>query len=289
MTGMTHTVLSFDQAPDLKRLFASALVNGRHTGSRLADVVAERHGVVVEPGAVLDYARVCGFTVGAHPPVTWPHLLAFPLQAAVMSRRDFPLPMVGLVHLENTITWTRPFDYGETLDVRVRASDLRPHRRGRLVDLVAEVTPAPGQEVIWRGVSTYLARGGGGESAAASAPPDTQVLRRTPGGVTWRIDEGAGRRYAAVSGDVNPIHLHALSAKAFGFHRAIAHGMYTCARVLASLGARVPAAGTSTVWFRKPVTLPSTVLLKVSADAHTAVLLPARGEGEHLIVTTHPA
>lgn len=286
---MTHTVLSFDRAPDLKTLFASALVNGRHAGSTLPDVVAERRGVVVEPGAVVEYARVCGFTVGAHPPVTWPHLLGFPLAAAVMSRRDFPVAMVGLVHLENTITWTRPFDYGETLDVRVRAADLRPHRRGRLVDLVAEVTSGGAAEPVWRGVSTYLARGSGDESAAHASPPDTTALRDIAGGITWRVDEGTGRRYAAVSGDVNPIHLHALTARPFGFDRAIAHGMYAYARVLASLGARVPETGTSRVWFRKAVPLPSTVLLKVAPDSQTAALLPARGDGEHLVVSTEPS
>jgi acyl dehydratase len=104
-----------------------------------------------------------------------------------------------------------------------------------------------------------------------------------------RFAEDAGRRYASVSGDVNPIHLHALSARAFGFDRAIAHGMFSYARVLASLGARVPAAGSSTVWFRKPVKLPSTTRLAVSDDARLAVLVPANGTGEHLVATVTPA
>ena len=85
-----------------------------------------------------------------------------------MSRRDFPVPMVGLVHVENRITWTRPLEYDETLDVRVHAADLRPHRRGRLVDLVAEVTSR--DEVVWRGVSTYLARGDGDETRGVGRP-----------------------------------------------------------------------------------------------------------------------
>ena len=248
--------LRFETAPDLKRLYAAAAANGRFGGSSAPDVVAERRVVRVDPAAVADYAHLCGFGLGAHPPVTWAHLLGFPLQAAVMSRRDFPVPMVGLVHVENRITWTRPLEYDETLDVRVHAADLRPHRRGRLVDLVAEVTSR--DEVVWRGVSTYLARGDGDESAA-SEPSDrtSTVSRRGPwfGCGSARTPDGGT---PSVSGDVNPIHLHALSARAFGFDRAIAHGMFSYARVLASLGARVPAAGSSTVWFRKPVKLPST-------------------------------
>ena len=278
--------LRFDAAPGLPRLFADAMVNGRFGGSSLPDVVAERRGVRVDPAAVADYAHLCGFGLGAHPPVTWPHLLGFPLQAAVMSRRDFPLAMVGLVHVENRISWTRPLEYGESLDVRVHAADLRSHRRGRLVDLVAEVSS--GGDVAWRGVSTYLARGDGDESLVSDSPPDVADL--VSRAVTQvRFGEDAGRRYASVSGDVNPIHLHALSARAFGFDRAIAHGMFSYARVLASLGARVPAAGSSTVWFRKPVKLPSTTKLAVSDDARLAVLVPAKGSGEHLVATVTPA
>jgi acyl dehydratase len=74
-----------------------------------------------------------------------------------------------------------------------------------------------------------------------------------------------GRRYAAVSGDRNPIHMHALTAKAFGFPRAIAHGMWTKARCLAALGPELPDAFTVTAAFRKPIRLPATVAFAESA------------------------
>ena len=68
-----------------------------------------------------------------------------------------------------------------------------------------------------------------------------------------------GRRYAAVSGDHNPIHLYALTAKAFGFPRQIAHGMWSKARCLAALEGRLPDAVTVEVAFKKPILLPGTV------------------------------
>ncbi len=86
-----------------------------------------------------------------------------------------------------------------------------------------------------------------------------------------RVPEGQGRAYAAVSGDVNPIHLHALSAKPMGFPRAIAHGMWTAARTLAALGPRAQDASTSHVWFAKPVLLPSTVALVVHDSGSSVV------------------
>jgi acyl dehydratase len=280
--------LTFAAAPGLKRLFVKAAVNGRFTGSSLPDVSAQRPSVRIDADRLIDYARLCGFPVGNALPVTYPHVLGFPLQVALMSRRDFPFPLVGLVHLGNAITWRRPLSVDDTMDITVHATNLRGHKRGRLVDLVTEVSVSgqPDATPVWRGVSTYLSRGPGDESAVSAVLPDVTAVRTIAGGATWRLDDTAGRRYAGVSGDVNPIHLHALTAKALGFDRAIAHGMYTYARAMASIGPRLPPAGTSTVWFRKPVKLPSTVLLKVSPKADLAVLLPRKGTGEHLVLTT---
>ena len=75
-----------------------------------------------------------------------------------------------------------------------------------------------------------------------------------------------GRRYGAVSGDRNPIHLHDLTAKPFGFPRAIAHGMWTKARALAALGARVPDAFTTEVRFAKPLLLPGKVAFATEGE-----------------------
>jgi acyl dehydratase len=169
------------------------------------------------------------------------------------------LPLPGLVHLENQITVHRRLTADDRLDVTVRAEGLRSHAKGRLVDLVTEVE-VDGVRV-WDGRSTYLRRGRGAADASAGeqAPP----LRAGPPSGVIRVPEGQGRAYAAVSGDVNPIHLHALSAKAMGFPRAIAHGMWTAARTLAALEPRGNGASTSHVWFAKPVFLPSTVELVV--------------------------
>ena len=78
-------------------------------------------------------------------------------------------------------------------------------------------------------------------------------------GTQWRLGADLGRRYAAVSGDHNPIHLYGVTAKAFGFPRQIAHGMWSKARCLAALDGRYPDAVRVDVAFKKPVLLPGTV------------------------------
>jgi acyl dehydratase len=73
------------------------------------------------------------------------------------------------------------------------------------------------------------------------------------------VPEDIGRRYGAVSGDRNPIHLHGWSAKLFGMPRPIAHGMWLKARCLAELEPTLPDAFSVAVRFKLPLFLPAQV------------------------------
>ncbi|WP_407319342.1 MaoC/PaaZ C-terminal domain-containing protein [Isoptericola halotolerans] len=217
-----------------------------------------------------EYQRLLHEPVGDVLPAGYLHVLAFPLATAVMVRGDFPLPLLGMVHLANAVELREPVRLGDELEVRAWAENLRPHRRGVQVDLVAEVwrdaaDPTTGRPV-WRGVSTYLAKGF--ELPDRPAPdhePRADWHPPLPTG-RWALGPGTGRAYGAVSGDRNPIHLSALSAKAFGFPRAIAHGMYTAARALADVGHQRGDTYRWTVEFAKPVLLPGTVDLAVTQE-----------------------
>lgn len=205
-------------------------------------------------------------------PAGFLHVLAFPLATAVMVRPDFPLPLLGMVHLRNVARVLRPVRLGERLEVRAWAQDLRGHRRGAQVDLVAEVSV--GGELAYRGVSTYLAKGfraPDASGASAGRDPERPAWQPPMPTARWRLGGGTGRAYGAVSGDQNPIHTSALGAKAFGFPRAIAHGMYTAARALAEVGpARRGDAYEWTVEFFRPVLLPGTVDVAIRPVADVA-------------------
>lgn len=257
-------------SPSLRPLFGKAVATGftKHGGS-LPDTVYALSGVRIDPAHLADYARVCGFRVSDEPPATYPHLLGFPLQLKLLTDHEFPFPLIGSVHIANRITVRRRLRLDERLDLRVHAERLRDHPRGRQFDVVTEAfVDGVG---VWTDVSTYLRRGAGGgaesgsssKEAGESGPSSNQrheshIQHNHPTAV-WRVPKDIGRRYAAVSGDANPIHLHPLAAKAFGFRRAIAHGMWTQARCLAGLEGRLPSDYTVDVRFAKPVLLPATV------------------------------
>jgi acyl dehydratase len=267
------SVRQLDHPPKLGRLYARAAVTarGRH-GDGLPDITVERADFAIDRNHLASYAEVCGFRHSDVLPATYPHVLAFPLAVTLMVDLSFPFPLPGLVHLGNRIVQHRPLAANERLGLRVHAADLRDHPRGRQFDMITEATV--GGELVWSEASTYLRRtsspaGGGGQGGGrGSLPP---LAREGRGGgseaptALWRVPRDIGRRYAAVSGDVNPIRLNPLVARVFGFRRAIAHGMWLKARCLAALEGRLPYALTATVEFKSPLLLPSTVSFNARA------------------------
>ena len=258
-------------APSLGPLYVKAGLLGQlHRGSDLPDSVYTLDGQTIDADHLLAYQKVCGFRVSDVLPPTYLHVLAFPVSVALMTERAFPFPLIGLVHVANSITVHRPVLASETVSFTVRAADLRPHPAGRQLDLLAFATVDG--EPVWTGRSTYLRRGGA-PKPADGAPKSGEGAAKSRAGAAEqtgavslvKVPDDIGRRYGAVSGDRNPIHLHSLTAKAFGFPSAIAHGMWLKARTLASLEGRLPAGFTVDVAFKTPVFLPSTIAMAAAA------------------------
>jgi acyl dehydratase len=226
----------------------------RRVATQLPDTTLVLREVSVAREHLAAYNRVCGYPLSDVLPGPYPHVLAFGLAMRLMSGEDFPFPVVGLVHIANTIEVLRPIGADERLEFAVRAVDLRPHQRGRQFDV--RTTASVGDEVVWRGVSTYLRResGGGDRSRPRGEPPEPP---RTS--AVWRVGRDIGRRYAQVSGDRNPIHTSWVGARLFGFAGPIAHGMWSKARCLADLSGRLPDRYRVEVSFKLPILLPATV------------------------------
>jgi acyl dehydratase len=258
---------SLTQSPAMVGLFARAgasLVPGATRlpwfgggGGEIPDQTLTMDDVAVDPGRLAAYDRVCGFGLSDVLAPTYPHMLAFPLHLALMTSPSFPLPAIGLVHIANEITVHRPVGARERLSLRVWATPIEPHPRGRQFTIRTEVRVD--DELVWEEASTNLRRGGGTPDAPGAR--EVGPTGDLPPTATWRLRGDLGRRYGAVSGDLNPIHVHPLSARLFGFPSAIAHGMWTKARCLAALGP--PLLGreryTVRVAFRRPILLPATV------------------------------
>ncbi|WP_296207840.1 MaoC/PaaZ C-terminal domain-containing protein [Psychrobacter sp. UBA3480] len=209
-----------------------------------------------------DYRKICGFADDGKVPATYFSVLSQTLQMNMMVKEPFPFAMLGLVHVDNSVTQYRPIGERETVAMSVTFDNLRDHAQGQQFDFVTIVKSE--DEVIWEGTSTYLSR---------SKKPSSKDKKSTPRPVMvkpevneegvhsiFEVPEDIGRRYAFVSGDFNLIHLHPLSARAFGFPKAIAHGMWSKAKCLALMG-DLPDAYTIDVSFKLPIFLPAEVEL----------------------------
>ena len=275
-----------ESPPSLTPLYAKAVLGGALPGGgdELPDTTIELPELELDRQALAEYQRVCGFRIGDTLPATYLHVRAFPLSLKLMTERDFPFALLGLVHVANEIEQLRPLGASERPALRVWSENLRPHAKGRQLDMMAEAELAG--EVVWRGRSTYLRPGGGSEEAGEKQqqeePPEASA--------EWRVPGDIGRRYADVSGDRNPIHLNGLAAKLFGFPGAIAHGMWMKARCLAALEGRLPAAQRVEASFKAPLKIPGKAAFGAEGDdgGWRFALLRPGGDKPHVLGSVAP-
>lgn len=280
--------LDFDELPAVAPSYCRAVVNfgsGMSKGDTIPDIVARLNDLNVRAENLARYRKVCGFPRSDTLPLTYPHVLAFPMHMAVLTHKQFPLKLLGLIHVRNEIKQYRAIRSDEPLDLVVSVGGHRDVSKGVEFDLVTRVNDATGA-TIWEETGVMLSRGKSGSSGSSGGKTQPAELAFTPDEeATWQVSADIGRRYAAAAGDYNPIHLSPWSAKLFGFPRAIATGMWMKARAAAALQPHITAeAYALSVAFKKPVFLPSTVSFKVGrVDSGVDFALTSRsGDIHHL-------
>jgi hypothetical protein len=272
--------LDFPAPPSIALLYLRALFDRRPRrmppGAGAVRIEAEAGCVMAEPQSLAAYLDVCGLPDNGNLPMTYPHILAAGVHMSMLLHHEFPLKMVGMVHLANEIEVFRalPADARMALDCRLESGRTKP--RGDEFRLITEALW--NDQLAWRETTSFLA-------------PASQKLRRPAPGLPelppmvgeWEVPTDTGRRYARVSDDWNPIHLADLLARPFGFPAAIAHGMWTVARCLGWLTADPVGPGARLeVRFLKPLTLPGQVRLHAEPPTETGdrafwLVSPAEG------------
>ena len=238
---------------------------------------------------VTKYNRVCGFTDSDNLPITYPHILAMPLQLHLIVNKAFPVRAMGLVHIGNTIRRYAQIPNDESLSIRCYLEGHQETDKGQEFDMRTEVSSAG--SVLWEESSIYLARRRSSAKRKGYKPAsDPQQSFDEAGTVSsgWNAPAGIGRQYARVSGDFNPIHLSKPTAKLLGFPTAIGHGMWSLARTLADIGedklgtrVRVDAS------FKLPILLPAWVTLLSRSDKQGTEFLLSDGDGKKPHLSGH--
>lgn len=264
---MSHTLPNLPGAGGLYAKAATTFSRKPGRNIRIPRIEVSVAAVQASASRLDAYRSVCGFEAGEQLPITFPQVQAGSLHLWLMLRPEFPLPLMGLVHLRNRFELLGPMPVDGAYDIRAVLLEGRRTHQGFEIDILTEYTATASGELVYRALMTILHRikTDAPPLPRSAPPPAASALAEYR---SFEVPEDIGRRYAPVAGDFNPIHLYALTAKAFGFPRAIAHGMWSLARVTALLEqARGQPAQTLSVQFRQPLLLPGKVALKFNGRA----------------------
>lgn len=266
---------------------------GLARGATLPPLERSALGVVADPTWLANYRRLCGLADEGALPTLTPQLMAAALHLDILADPFFPIAAIGIVHVANRTEERLRLPADAALDLVARVAGSRETELGVEIDLCTEATY--GGDLAWQTTTTALARRRGDTtgtrpSREASMAGIEGSPRRS---VIVRVPADMGRRYARIAGDLNPIHQRAWMARPFGFRTAIVHGTWTVARALAECQDDLPSwPRVVTVRFRKPVPLPSSVVVTAwqrSDGALDISVSPPKGGTAHVEIRVSAA
>lgn len=253
-------------------------------GIVIEPVELEARRVVLSAAHLQRYREVCSVPAdAAELPPAYLHLVAMPMHMQLFIVRNFPVKVLGLIHLRNTIRVLHPVEPRAPLRLTVHFDTMRLTDFGQEYDFVTRYQH--NGTVVWEEVSTMFARGNTAPKEGAKRAgieranlPDSGVSTET-----LDVKENTGWRYARASGDFNPIHLTARTAQMFGFRQAVAHGMWSLGRCLAAATAHLPKGRMQVdTQFKLPVYIPSQAFARTWAVDNGADISMCTLKGDRL-------
>lgn len=166
---------------------------------------------------------------GVLPPV-FPAVATFMTHLKHLSDPKFPFQAMGTVHIRTLIEQVRALRVDEVVCYRCWVEGHREVERGIEFDMVTEASV--NDEVISTTIMTMFRKGARGRRDGAR-PPIPVHNHLVAHDSSWTVDPWTARRYARLTGDINPIHLSTLTAKVLGFKGMMLHGMWSLGRACA--------------------------------------------------------
>lgn len=284
------TKISFAGLPSMVPAYARVLLGRKPyiapAGTSITPIELEARRVKLSPGHLQRYRNVCAAPAGAGLPPAYLHAVAMPMHMQLFVARDFPVKVLGLIHLRNTIRVYRSIDAQAPLRLSVHFDTMRLTDAGQEYDFTTRYERDG--ELVWEEISTMFARGNTPTKTEGGKRPSIERSAHPQNGTdtqTLEVAENTGWRYARVSGDFNPIHLTARTAEMFGFKQAVAHGMWSLGRCLGAAAAHLPAERIQIdTQFKLPVYLPSQALARTwDVDGGAEIsMCTMRGDRLHL-------
>lgn len=281
----------------LARAAGSAVAASLSARSAAAPVVPGPEYSAVSPplpaDLIAEYVAHVGGDAAAYVDTVPPHLFpqwTFPLAARTLEGTGYPL--LRVVNGGCRLRCLRPLRAGVPLLSAARLESIDDN--GRRVVMQQRIKTGPvGEEPalvadlyaivpLARSIDAPAAKERASETPRPQAPVDALEV------ASWALPAAAGRDFALLTGDVNPIHWLPFYARMSGFRSVILHGFATMARTFEALvqtqaAGQVVALRELDVRFTRPLVLPARVGLYVLG--HSVFVADAPGGTAYLTGT----
>jgi acyl dehydratase len=217
-----------------------------------------------------NYRTVCHFS-GDRPdtiPISYLQTLFIGLMGKFVTSSFFPVSPMGLIHVFQSFEQKKPVPCDTLLDLSCRLTGIKKTPTGIETGFSLEVSS--NGDIVWQGDVLLFTK------SPVKIKKDTKKQQDICLEKKMRIPvpSNTGRKYANVSGDYNPFHLYTVLAKIFGFKRAIAHGMWSLARVTASLEKEFGPLDSAHIdaFFKLPIFMPADTTLGYESQTNPQTL-----------------
>jgi hypothetical protein len=267
---MTNLDLSYTSKPgNLKAMIKALLLprKGFDASVGLPKITATWKAVKVDSQDLTNYLQTLSLEKTDYLPILYPHIMVGSMHMNMLSHKEFPIRLLGSVHLKNRITQHQAIADDAIVDLYSEVVGYRLVEKGVEFDFISQVSIEG--KTVWEEVSTFFKTGsfGGKQNPSAEKSFELQSLINPESCGSWHVPNNRGKKYAKISGDYNPIHMSPLAAKLFGFKRDLAHGFGVLAETIEYSAAIAEAGGIEKplqvdVVFKAPMFLDSDATIK---------------------------
>lgn len=231
---MSHNDYRVSQLPNPLPFYAKVFKRRRgfRDGDHIPLTTVSWDAFQFDEKTVNDYAAACGLKIeNGRIPVLFPHSYFGPLHLKMLTDENFPLGMLGALHLRNHLIQSQALVLGKTYALKLAFTGERRRPQGLEIDYRTEIRDA--DRVVWESLTTFLVR-----KKFKQEDPESdyaQSIKGIESGAivnTFPVPKNTGKRFGLITKDINPIHMSRLMAKAFGFERDLCHGMWALGKSL---------------------------------------------------------